>query len=151
MTPWPVATMIISPIAARYVEKHDAGMTAATGMVVFAIGILLLIFLPASDVSEWSIVWRMTICGIGYGIFQTPNNIVMVSSTPIHRSGGAGGMQSTARLVGQTLGATLVTIIFTLMNSTTANMVHGCLWCSIIFAVTAGIFSYTRKMNRPER
>lgn len=39
------------------------------------------------------------LCGIGFGLFQTPNNIVMVIATPIQRTGGAGGMQSTARLV----------------------------------------------------
>ncbi len=68
----------------------------------------------------------------------------MVSSTPIHRSGGAGGMQSTARLVGQTLGATLVTIIFVITSGTTYTMVHHCLSIAIVFALIAGIFSLSR-------
>ncbi|WP_301708579.1 MFS transporter [uncultured Duncaniella sp.] len=144
MTPWPVATMICSPLAARFVERHNAGKTAAVGMAVFAIGLLLLIFIPLTEVTGLNIAWRMAICGIGYGIFQTPNNIVMVSSTPIHRSGGAGGMQSTARLVGQTLGATLVTIIFVITSGTTYTMVHHCLSIAIVFALIAGIFSLSR-------
>lgn len=150
MTPWPVATMIVSPFAARFVEKHNAGLTAAVGMAVFAAGLILLITVPGTQVSEWSIVWRMTVCGIGYGLFQTPNNIVMVSSTPIHRSGGAGGMQSTARLVGQTLGATLVTIVFAIMACGTATMVHACLWLSVAFALAAGLFSMSRKPATPK-
>lgn len=145
MTPWPLATMIVSPLAARFVERHNAGATAAVGMAVFAAGMFLLISLPGSGVSEWDVIWRMTVCGVGYGMFQTPNNIVMVSSTPIHRTGGAGGMQSTARLVGQTLGATLVTIVFAVMQADTADMVHLCLWISIGFAVAAGVFSLSRK------
>ncbi len=145
MTPWPLATMIVSPIAARYVEKHNPGATAALGMGVFIIGVLLLIFTGTAP-SEWNIAWRMAICGVGFGMFQTPNNIVMVMATPVNRSGGAGGMQSTARLVGQTLGATIVSSVFALLaKETTAISI--CLYISVAFALIAGIFSYTRTLG----
>ena len=123
MTPWPLATMIVSPLAARFVEKHNPGKTAAAGMAVYAAGITLLLLLPDSGVRVWDIAWRMVVCGIGFGLFQTPNNIVMVIATPIKRTGGAGGMQSTARLVGQTLGATIVTVVFALMSATSKPVV----------------------------
>lgn len=145
MTPWPLATMIVSPIAARFVERHNPGRTAAAGMIVYAAGILLLLFAPASGVSEWDIAWRMAICGIGFGLFQTPNNIVMVIATPIQRTGGAGGMQSTARLIGQTLGATFVTLTFAFVSGGIFNSVHTCLWLALGFAITAAIFSVSRK------
>ncbi len=145
MTPWPLATMIVSPIAARYVERHNPGTTAAVGMAVFIVGVLLLLF-TGSNPSEWKIAWRMAICGVGFGMFQTPNNIVMVMATPVNRSGGAGGMQSTARLVGQTLGATIVSSVFALLaHETTAISV--CLYISVGFALCAGIFSYTRTLG----
>ena len=142
MTPWPLATMIVSPIAARFVEKHNAGITAACGMVVYAAGVLLLLLAP-DHVLEWNIAWRMAVCGIGFGMFQTPNNIVMVTATPIQRTGGAGGMQSTARLVGQTLGATFVTLIFAI-TATSFISVHVCLYAAIAFAIVAGGFSLSR-------
>lgn len=145
MTPWPLATMIISPIAARFVEKHNPGATAAAGMAVFIIGVLLLLF-TGNNPDEWNIAWRIALCGVGFGMFQTPNNIVMVMATPVNRSGGAGGMQSTARLVGQTLGATIVSSVFALL----ANELHSvnlCLYISIGFASCAGVFSYTRTIG----
>lgn len=145
MTPWPLATMIVSPIAARYVERHNPGATAAVGMGVFVVGVILLL-MCGSRVSEWDIAWRMAICGIGFGMFQTPNNIVMVMATPVHRSGGAGGMQSTARLVGQTLGATLVSLVFAMIASE-FHAVKVCLYIGIGFAICAGIFSYTRTLG----
>lgn len=143
MTPWPLATMVVSPIAARYVERHNPGLTAAVGMAVYAIGIITLLFAPASGMTGLDIAWRMAICGIGFGLFQTPNNIVMVMATPVHRTGGAGGMQSTARLVGQTLGATLVSILFSLPFSS-SRPVHSCLYIALTFAVIAGLFSLSR-------
>lgn len=145
MTPWPLATMIVSPIAARYVEKHNPGATAALGMLVFILGVSLLL-LCGSGASEWDIAWRMAVCGIGFGMFQTPNNIVMVMAAPVHRSGGAGGMQSTARLVGQTLGATLVSSVFALI-AIEHNAVRACLFIGIGFALCAGIFSYARTIG----
>lgn len=145
MTPWPLATMIVSPIAARYVERHNPGAVAAVGMGVFVIGVALLLMCGASP-SEGNIAWRMAVCGIGFGMFQTPNGIVMVMSTPVHRSGGAGGMQSTARLVGQTLGATLVSSVFALI-AVELTSVRICLYISIGFAICAGIFSYTRTIG----
>lgn len=145
MTPWPIATMIVSPIAARYVERHNPGATAALGMFVFMAGVVLLLMCGQSA-SEAEIAWKMAICGVGFGMFQTPNNIVMVMATPVHRSGGAGGMQSTARLVGQTLGATIVSSVFALLSSET-GAIRLCLLIAIGFACCAGIFSYTRTLG----
>lgn len=142
MTPWPLATMIISPIAARWIERHNAAFTAAMGMLVFMSGLILLLFLP-EKAGIWDIIWRMALCGIGFGFFQTPNNIVMVMATPVERTGAAGGMQSTARLTGQTLGSTLVSILFAL-SSSTATSVHVCLWCAFAFAIVACLFSIDR-------
>lgn len=143
MTPWPLATMIVSPLAARFVEKHNPGKTAAAGMAVYAAGITWLLLLPDSGVRVWDIAWRMVVCGIGFGLFQTPNNIVMVIATPIKRTGGAGGMQSTARLVGQTLGATIVTVVFALMSAT-SKPVGTCLYIALGTAIIAGVFSLSR-------
>lgn len=142
MTPWPLATMIVSPLAARFVERHNPGATAAVGMAIYASGISLLLFAPA-HVTEVDVAWRMAVCGIGFGVFQTPNNIVMVLTTPLHRTGGAGGMQSTARLVGQTLGATLVTIIFAILPQS-GRAVTVSLSVALFFALTAGVFSLSR-------
>lgn len=65
---------------------------------------------------------------------------------PVHRTGGAGGMQSTARLVGQTLGATLVTIVFALTTSANSSApVHVCLYIALGFAIMAGLFSVSRR------
>ena len=145
MTPWPLATMVVSPIAARYVERHNPGATAAAGMGVFIVGVILLLF-TGPGTTEIDIAWRMAVCGMGFGMFQTPNGIVMVMATPVNRSGGAGGMQSTARLVGQTLGATMISVVFGLAASE-VNAVRLCLIIAAAFSACAGILSYTRTLG----
>ncbi|MDE7080561.1 MAG: MFS transporter, partial [Muribaculaceae bacterium] len=140
MTPWPLATMLTAPLAARFVERHNPGATAAAGMAIYACGILLLLLLPTTGANAFDIAWRMAVCGIGFGMFQTPNGIVMVLATPVHRTGSAGGMQSTARLVGQTFGATAVTLFFAVTTGTLLS-VRTCLWVAIGIALTAGLLS----------
>ena len=70
------------------------------------------------------IVWRMTMCGMGFGFFNTPNNRAIITSAPPIRTGGASGMQATARLLGQTMGAALVALVFTAfpVNGTTVAL-----------------------------
>lgn len=149
MTPMPVATMIMSPLAARWVERHNPGTTAAVGMGLYALGVLLLATLtPGAGVT--AVVLRMALCGLGFGLFQTPNNVVMVIATPISRTGGAGGMQSTARLVGQTLGATLVTLVFALIPAS-FTAVRATLYIGMGMALLAATVSLSRSASLHSR
>lgn len=143
MTPWPLATLVVSPVAARLAEHFNPGRIAAIGMAVFVFGATFLLL--ETDMSKIDIAWRMVVCGIGFGLFQTPNNIIMIQSTPISRSGAAGGMQGTSRLVGQTLGSTIVTILFAI-NSAIPSATRFCLIISIVCALLAGIFSLQRML-----
>lgn len=111
MTPWPVATAITAPLAGRLADRFSAGALGALGLVTFAAGLALLALLPASP-SSADIVWRMALCGMGFGLFQSPNNRALLTSAPPERSGGASGMLGTARLLGQTTGAALAALMF---------------------------------------
>ena len=141
MTPWPVATVLTAPIAGRLVERFHPGILGGIGMALYSLGLLLLVFLP-SEPTNGELAWRLAICGIGFGLFQTPNNSTMMSAAPAYRSGGANGMQGTARLLGQTTGTTLVALIFRLIHGT--NPLPTCLTLAIGFAVVAGITSVCR-------
>ncbi|MCD8301859.1 MAG: MFS transporter [Prevotellaceae bacterium] len=141
LTPWPCATILAAPLAGRLVEKVHPGLLGGIGMTVFAIGLCSLYFLPPHP-AEWNIIWRMALCGMGFGLFQTPNNVTIVSSAPARRSGGASGMLGTARLLGQTLGTTLVALLFRLFSE--GQRAGSCLLLAIFFALCAGIVSSIR-------
>ena len=109
MTPWPITIALVSPIAGRLADRYPAGILGALGLIVFAAGLLALAWLPAHAAIA-DIVWRMALAGAGFGLFQSPNNRAMLTSAPRHRAGGASGMLGTARLLGQTVGASLVAL-----------------------------------------
>ena len=109
VTPWPIAVAIAAPLAGRLVERYPAGLLGGIGLLLFALGLGTLAWLPA-DPSIPDVIWRMALAGAGFGLFQTPNNRTMIAAAPRERSGGASGMLGTARLLGQTTGAALVSL-----------------------------------------
>ena len=111
MTPWPLVVAIMAPIAGRLSDHYPVGILGGLGLLLLGIGMVLLARLPA-DPSVADIVWRMAICGCGFGFFQAPNMKALMSSAPANRSGGASGMVATARLTGQTTGAALAAFCF---------------------------------------
>jgi DHA2 family multidrug resistance protein-like MFS transporter len=111
ITPWPLAIAVAAPIAGRLADRYPAGLPGTAGLVVFAAGLVALALMPARAAAA-DIVWRMALTGLGFGLFQSPNNRAMIASAPRERSGGASGMLGTARLLGQTTGAALVALIF---------------------------------------
>jgi DHA2 family multidrug resistance protein-like MFS transporter len=143
ITPWPIAIAAISPIAGRLADRYPAGILGAIGLVAFGGGLLALALLPPHP-GIVDIVWRMALAGAGFGLFQSPNNRAMIGSTPRERSGGASGMLGTARLLGQTIGAALVALLFarSAMGTTMS------LYVGAGFAVAAAAVSSLRLFER---
>jgi DHA2 family multidrug resistance protein-like MFS transporter len=111
MTPWAAMTAVMAPIAGRLADRYPAGILGAIGLSVLAVGFVLLALLPANP-SMTEVLWRVAVCGLGFGMFQSPNNRAIVVSAPRERSGGAGAIQGTSRLFGQSIGAALVALVF---------------------------------------
>jgi DHA2 family multidrug resistance protein-like MFS transporter len=145
MTPWPIGVGIAAPIAGRLADRMPAGLLGGIGLAVFAAGLFFLSLLGQSP-DNFSIAWRMGLCGAGFGMFQSPNNRTIVSAAPKHRSGAAGGMLATARLLGQTTGAVTVGAAFGLFGVAVAPRL---LFASSIAALVAGAISLTRLGVRP--
>ena len=111
MTPWPLATALIAPVAGRLADRFVPGLLGSAGLLVMAAG-LALVALEGGDPSVASLVGRLALCGLGFGFFQSPNNRLIIGSAPPERSGGASGLQSFGRLIGQSFGAALMAVAF---------------------------------------
>ncbi|WXR78441.1 MFS transporter [Salmonella enterica subsp. enterica serovar Infantis] len=140
LTPWPLATMVMAPLAGYLIERLHAGLLGALGMVIMAAGLFALVMLPASP-SDLNIIWPMILCGAGFGLFQSPNNHTIITSAPRERSGGASGMLGTARLLGQSTGAALVALM---LNQFGDSGTHLSLLAAAILATLAAVVSGLR-------
>jgi MFS transporter, DHA2 family, multidrug resistance protein len=111
MTPWPLVIVFVAPLAGMLADRYSAGLLGGIGLAIMCVGLILLATVGTHP-GAFDVAWRMAVCGLGFGLFQTPNNRQMLAAAPRHRSGGASGMLGTARLTGQTLGAAIVALIF---------------------------------------
>lgn len=141
VTPWPLAILAAAPFAGRLVEKIHPAVISGTGLVLMASGLLLLVFLPDNP-ERTEIMWRMALAGTGFGLFQTPNNVAIVSSAPKKRSGGIGGAQGTTRVLGQTMGTTAVAVVFALTGSPANAWI--CLLAGACCAAAGAVISFSR-------
>lgn len=89
LTPWPLATMVMAPLAGYLIERFHAGLLGALGMVIMAAGLFALVMLPDSP-SDVNIIWPMILCGAGFGLFQSPNNHTIITSAQRWRQWDAG-------------------------------------------------------------
>ncbi len=143
LTAWPLGIVVMAPIVGRLIGRYSGGLLGGAGLGLLALGLVLLAMLPAQP-ANLDIVWRMALCGLGFGMFQSPNNHIILTSSPPHRSGGASGMVGTARLTGQTLGAVLLAVIFGMFDPHDGQGPLIALWLAAGFAAMAGIFSALR-------
>jgi DHA2 family multidrug resistance protein-like MFS transporter len=144
MTPWPAVIIIAAPIAGVLSDRISSGWLGGAGLAALAVGLLLLAMLGPHP-EPLQIAWRMALCGVGFGIFQSPNNRTILSSAPRERSGGASGMLGTARLTGQTLGAALVALIFGIAPN---NGTFVALYVAAGFSAVAAVVSMMRVVQQ---
>ena len=143
LSPWSLVVGIVAPISGRLTDRYPGAILGSIGLLIMGVGLFLLAMLPAHP-STLDIVWRMAVGGLGFGLFQQPNNRAMLTSGPRERAGSAGGMLATARLLGQTAGATLVALLFRIWGGPPGPKI---LFLAAAFALVAAAFSWMK----PER
>ena len=145
LTPWPVVTGLMAPVAGPLPDRYPPAILGGIGMVVLCAGLSLMATLPPQP-DNLAIVWRMMVCGAGFGFFQSPNLKAIMSSAPPERSGSASGIVATSRLVGQSTGAALVALCF---GISVANGPALALALAACFAGGAGVASFSRLLAKP--
>ncbi|WP_218177499.1 MFS transporter [Pseudomonas gingeri] len=119
MVPWPLTVAFAAPFAGRLADQWPTTWLCFAGGMCLAIGLGASSLLSLKDIPLLLIPFTM-LCGLGFGFFNVANNRSMFLSAPIERSGAAGGLQGTARLFGQTAGALIMTLLFSMSSVDTA-------------------------------
>jgi DHA2 family multidrug resistance protein-like MFS transporter len=139
MACWPIAVAIASMLANRVVERSGSAVLCVAGGATLGAGLLLAT--AQIEAGLWPLAVGASLSGLGFGLFQVPNNRTMFLSAPRERSAAAGGVQGTARLVGQTGGALLVGALFA--NSPDVLAPRLAFALASLFAIAAAIVSGT--------
>ncbi|MBV9605096.1 MAG: MFS transporter [Solirubrobacterales bacterium] len=94
MLPLSVGFLVVGPFAGRLADHFGARPFATGGMILSAIGFLLLIALPVSF-SYWEFGLVIFLIGSAMGLFAAPNQTGIMNSLPPDARGAGAGMAAT--------------------------------------------------------
>lgn len=138
---WPLGVLVAAPAAARLTGRIPTAFLAGAGLLAMGLGLAMTAAL-ASDAADLDVAWRLGLCGLGFGFFQTPNNHLLISSAPLDRAGAAAGMQAIARSLGQYVGGATAALIFAWYPATTCLS----LYVAAALATMSAMFSFSRRL-----
>jgi MFS transporter, DHA2 family, multidrug resistance protein len=148
ITAWPCGVVVAAPVAGMLIGRYQSGTLAGIGLAVLCAGLLSLALMPGEP-SLPAVALRLLVCGIGFGLFQSPNNHTIVTSAPLSRAGAASGMLAAARITGQTIGAVLLTLIFSLSGTTAGQGPRVAIGLAALFSAVSAVFSVARSRRPP--
>lgn len=137
---WPLSVALAAPLAGRATRLVPSGWLCALGAALLTAGLAATAAWPLKD-DLLPFPPMLMMCGVGFGLFQVANNRSMFLTAPATRSAAAGGMQGTARLLGQTAGALLVAQLFALTSAASPQIAIG---VGAVFTLAAGLVSLLR-------
>lgn len=140
---WPLATIAMAPLAGRLIGRVPDGLIAGIGLLAMGLGFSCVALLP-TQTSMTDVAWRLALCGLGFGLFQSPNNHAILTSAPEQRAATVGGTMASARLIGETGGALLLAGLFSTPALSHAGASQWALWLSALLCGIAATVSLRR-------
>ena len=107
----PVVMAVFSPSAGRLSDRIEPRIVASIGMVMTVIGLFVFSFI-SKDMTLSLIILNLTILGLGFALFSSPNTNAVMSSVDKKYFGVASATLGTMRLTGQMLSMGITTLIF---------------------------------------
>jgi EmrB/QacA subfamily drug resistance transporter len=108
--PTPLAMAVLAPLTGWMSERFLPERLCSLGLVINAVAFFFLSFLSEETTSVTVILW-LSVLGFGMGLFQTPNNNLLMSSLPRQRLGVGSSFLSIVRSLGNSVGAALAATI----------------------------------------
>jgi len=138
----PLTMAVFSPFAGRISDRVEPRIIASAGMVMTAIGLMMLAMLNGYDSIKY-LVAALIITGLGFSLFSSPNANAIMSSVEKRYYGSAAGSIATMRVLGQMSSMVLVTLMFALIIGQVqiqpdnyASLQHAIQFC---FMIAAGL------------
>jgi EmrB/QacA subfamily drug resistance transporter len=108
IAPMPLTSMVSAPIAGRLSDRFGARYVLLAGLLLYALGMGLVIWLASPDSARLTFVGPLVIAGLGNGAVYGPAAALAMRDVPRPLAGGASGLYNTTRQLGAVLGTATV-------------------------------------------
>lgn len=109
----PIMMTLLSPFAGKLSDVIEPRIVSSMGMGLCAVGLLSFTFLTFNT-PLWLIVLNLTLLGIGFAFFSSPNSNAAMGAIEKKFYGVASASLGTMRLIGQALSMAVITLMFSL-------------------------------------
>ncbi|NFL12062.1 MFS transporter [Clostridium botulinum] len=110
MMAYPIVLSIVAPISGYLSDKMGSKKLTLAGIVVASIGLFCMAFLNEQS-TFLMITLLLSVVALGNGLFQSPNNSLVMSSVEKTKLGIAGGVNALIRNLGFIFGVSISTTI----------------------------------------
>ncbi len=115
---FPIVQVIVAPVAGSIADRIGPYRITMVGLLIIVASQIGYAFFNLQT-SFMFVALMIGLVGFGNGLFQAPNNTVVMSSVPTRDLGIAGGMNALARNLGMVVGiSTATTVLFSSMSHT---------------------------------
>ncbi|MGZ7441280.1 MFS transporter [Paenibacillus sp. TH7-28] len=122
---FPIVMVIVAPLSGALSDKIGSELLTFAGLIVMVVAQVGLAGLHGSSPIFLVGVW-IAMLGLGSGLFQSPNNSLVMSKVPRTQLGIAGSINSLVRNIGMVVGITVATTtLFGVMSSLAGQRVTG--------------------------
>ena len=106
-----VSLFIVSPFSGALFDRIGSRLLCTLAMAIIACSLFSLSTIPA-NASFFSIIWRLSLAGIGTAVFLPPNSAAAFSAVSPENRGVASATVAAARNLGMVLGVAIAGAIF---------------------------------------
>ena len=144
--PWPAVIVFIAPLSGRLADRVRPGVLAFTGLAVY-LAALVAIALLGQHPPTWLVLTTTGVAGLGYGIFQSPNNREMQGAAPLKYAASAAAVLNLNRNVAQSVGSAAVSVALVLTGAISGSVAEeaqaatSVLWVAVIAVALAVVIS----------
>ena len=107
---YPLILSVVAPVSGHLSDKIGSEILTFIGLLLTSIGLLLMATLNEHS-SVISMIFFVATMSIGNGLFQSPNNSLIMSTVPKNKLGIAGSINALVRNLGMVCGIALSTTI----------------------------------------
>lgn len=134
-------TSLAAYLSGRVLKQLSARLVMGTGIIVFAIGIIMLVFVHLETSFAYLFI-SMSCIGIGVGIKTPVIKALIVSQAPQNRINVVAFTNSVIENIAQRLGASFALVAFTIFSASGNNVkaMSNTSWIIMVFLVIALIF-----------
>ena len=140
----PLGMGLIGLLAGYLTDRYGARPLTLIGAGLILIGLLLLSLILAHPTSALDCTWRLALIGVGMGLFNGPNQTLLMSAGTRASMGAASALSNLSARLGSIFGPLLLAILWSFQADLARQMNSG----GIVLATLAALIVFCAWMTR---